>query len=123
MLVRSLSRLSGFVAGDHTRLREILNPDKDPVTLRYSIAHAELPAGHWSTLHVLKSSEVYYILHGAGRMEIDGEQQEVRPGDTIYIPPQGKQRIFSIGPEALEFLCMVDPAWRAEDEIVLEEKG
>lgn len=85
----------------------------------YSLAHARLAPGRWSDLHVLKGTEVYYILAGRGTIEIDGEQREVDPGDAIYIPPNGRQRIFSRGPDDLEFLCIVDPAWRAEDESVL----
>jgi mannose-6-phosphate isomerase-like protein (cupin superfamily) len=118
MLVTSLSSLPEFIAGDHTRLREILHPDKHSVALRYSLAHAVLPPQSWSTLHTLASSEVYYILRGKGRMEINGEQRDVNPHDTIYIPPRAHQRILSLGPEDLEFLCIVDPAWRAEDETV-----
>jgi len=121
MLIKHLRDLSEFAAGDQTRLREILNPDKDPLNIGYSLAHAVLPPGIWSSLHVLSSSEVYYILTGSGRMEIDGEQQIAKPGDTIYIPPHSRQRIFSLGPDNLEFLCIVDPPWRAQDETVLSE--
>jgi len=83
MLIKSLGTLHEFVGGDHTELREFLNPDKDSVALRYSLAHAKLPPQVWSSLHVLTSSEVYYILRGAGRMEINGEQRDVVPGDMI----------------------------------------
>lgn len=84
------------------------------------MAHARLPVGEWSSLHRLTSSEVYYILSGSGRMEIDGRAREVHPGDAVYIPPGARQRIFSLGPDPLEFLCIVDPAWRVEDEEILE---
>ncbi len=120
MLLKPLNSCPEFLAGDHTRLREMLHPDRDTVALRYSLARAQLEAGQWSRLHRLKASEVYYILSGMGIMEIDGERQGVGPDDTIYIPPQAEQRIFSAGPEPLSFLCIVDPAWRAEDEAVLD---
>jgi mannose-6-phosphate isomerase-like protein (cupin superfamily) len=119
MLLKSLASCPEFLAGDHTRLREMLHPDRDSVALRYSLAQAELRAGQWSWLHCLKTSEVYYILNGAGVMEIDGERCAVGPGDTIYIPPHARQRIQCRGPEPLRFLCIVDPAWRTEDEEVL----
>jgi len=120
MLVKSLESCMEFTAGDATRLRELLHPARDPAVMRYSLAHARLAGGVWSNLHVLTTSEVYYIIAGQGTMEIDGERCEVSAGDAIYIPPHGKQRIFSRGPEDLEFLCIVDPAWRAEDETILE---
>jgi mannose-6-phosphate isomerase-like protein (cupin superfamily) len=52
-------------------------------------------------------------------MEIDGEAREVESGDTVYIPPGAAQRITCHGPHELVFLCIVDPAWRAEDESVI----
>ena len=118
MFVKSLDSCREFIGGDNTVLRELLHPDHDPVSLRYSLAHARLVAGKWSDLHRLTTSEVYYILSGRGRMEIDGEPRDVQPGDAIYIPPRAKQRILALGPEQLEFLCIVDPAWKAEDETV-----
>ncbi len=46
-------------------------------------------------------------------------QRLTRPGDTVYIAPYSTQRITVLGPEDLEFLCIVDPAWREEDEEIL----
>lgn len=120
MLMKSLAACRELVAIDRTVLRELLHPERDPVAVRYSLAHAKLPPQAWSLLHRLRTSEVYYILAGRGLMEIEGERCEVQAGDAIFIPPGGRQRIFAHGPEWLEFLCIVDPAWRAEDEERLE---
>ncbi|MBI5058613.1 cupin domain-containing protein [candidate division KSB1 bacterium] len=120
MLIHRLTDCTEFVAGDGTRLRELLHPAKHLISARYSIAHASLAQGQSSHLHQLSTSEVYYILSGVGRMQIDDETRSVFPGDLIYIAPQAKQRITSLGSDALEFLCIVDPAWRAEDEVILE---
>ncbi|MGB3295280.1 MAG: cupin domain-containing protein [Phormidesmis sp.] len=120
MLVRQLNDCEEFVAGDSTLLRELLHPDKQPLDLRYSLAHAQLPVGQTSDPHSLTTSEVYYILAGNGEMHIDGESQRVGPGDTIYIPPNARQYIHSCGEEPLVFLAIVDPAWQAEDETVYE---
>jgi len=120
MLVKSLAACREMVAIDRTVLRELLHPDRDPAALRYSLAHAQLPPETWSLLHALRTSEVYCILAGRGTVEIDGERREVEAGDAVYIPPGGRQRIFAHGPQGLEFLCIVDPAWKAEDEERLE---
>jgi mannose-6-phosphate isomerase-like protein (cupin superfamily) len=69
----------------------------------------------------LKTSEVYYILSGTGEMYIDGETQPVEPGDAVYIPPHAKQFIRNSGIEPLVFICIVEPAWRKEDEIIYED--
>jgi mannose-6-phosphate isomerase-like protein (cupin superfamily) len=123
MLVKSLAAGPEITAVDGTILRELLHPDRDAAPIRYSIAHAKLPPQTWSQMHRLRASEVYYILSGRGTMEINGESREVHPGDTICIPPGGRQRIFSHGPSWLEFLCIVDPAWKAEDEEKLEMRN
>lgn len=118
MLIRKLSECEEFIAGDNTILRELLHPDKQPLALRYSLAHATLPVGKTSTLHSLTTSEVYFIISGKGEMHIDEETQIVEPGDAVYIPPNAKQFIYNCGDEPLIFVCMVDPAWRKEDETV-----
>lgn len=110
-----------FIAGDNTELRELLHPDKQPLSLRYSLAHAIVPVGKTSLDHALKTSEVYYILSGRGEMHINDEVQTVGPGDAIYIPPNARQHIENTGHEPLVFICIVDPAWRAEDEIVFAD--
>lgn len=118
MFVKNLKECQEFLAGDSTQLRELLHPDKQPLELRYSLAHAVLPVGETSLPHSLKTSEVYYILSGKGEMHIDDETKIVVPGDAVYIPPNAKQYIYSCGEESLVFLCIVDPAWRKEDETV-----
>ena len=120
MLIQKLDECEEFFAGDRTCLRELLHPDKQSVDLRYSLAHAVLPVGQTSLPHSLKTSEVYYILSGQGEMHINDETRLVEPGDTIYIPPNAKQFIQNTGNEPLVFLCIVDPAWRKEDETVYE---
>ena len=118
MLIQKLNSCDEFIAGDSTRLRELLHPDKQPLALRYSLAHATLPVGETSQPHSLKTSEVYYILSGRGEMYIEDETQLVEPGDTVYIPPNARQFIHNCGSEPLVFICIVDPAWRKEDETV-----
>lgn len=119
MIVRSLATADEFIAGDGTTLRELLHGPKDGLAARYSVAHARLAPRQTSFLHRLTASEIYYILAGRGRMDVDKETRDVAPGDLIYIPPHAAQRITSLGPDDLEFLCIVDPAWRAEDEEII----
>ncbi|KAA3632510.1 MAG: cupin domain-containing protein [Calditrichaeota bacterium] len=120
MRIRKLKNCTEIKAGDSTILRELLHPDKDyPFDGRYSLAHAKLPVGTESDKHKLTTDEVYYILEGKGEMYVDGETVIVEKGDTIEIPPNAVQSIKNIGDCELLFLCIVDPAWRAEDEEIL----
>lgn len=118
MLVRRLSECPEFISGDKAFLREILHPDKAPVSLRYSLAWARVPAGMATAPHRLAYTEVYHILQGQGVMHVGGEIRDVGPGDTVYIPPEESQFIESSGTDELVFLCVVDPAWREEIEVV-----
>jgi mannose-6-phosphate isomerase-like protein (cupin superfamily) len=120
MLKRTLADCREFLAGDHTVLRELVHPAKERVTLGYSLAHGTLAAGRRSKQHVLASSEVYYFIAGQGRFTIDSETCPVEAGAMIYVPPGGTQSLENTGSADLEFLCFVDPAWRIEDETVLE---
>lgn len=122
MLIRKLLDCPEIVAGDATLLRELLHPDKQAVELRYSLAHAIVPAGQSSTPHSLKTSEVYYVLSGTAEMHINDQVQTIEAGDMVYIPPNARQFVDNPGTQPFIFLCIVDPAWRAEDETVESEK-
>jgi mannose-6-phosphate isomerase-like protein (cupin superfamily) len=118
--IRKLTETHQITAGDGTRLRELLHPDRDyPFSGRYSLAHAIVPVGGKSVPHRLATDEVYYILDGDGVMHIDSESSLVTAGDAIDIPPQTIQWIENTSPGELVFLCIVDPAWRREDEDIL----
>ena len=109
-----------FLAGDHTLLRELLHPAKQPLALGYSVAHGTLAPGARSKRHRLASSEVYYIIAGRGRLTVDDSVVVVEPGSVVYVPPGGTQSLENSGATVVEFLCLVEPAWRPEDEEVLE---
>ncbi len=119
MFIKDLKTCKEFIARDNAILRELLYPDKAELKLRYSLAHAMLKPGETSYRHKLKTSEVYYILEGEGLMHIDNESARVLPGQVVYIPPDAVQYINNIGQVDLKFLCIVDPAWRKEDEEIL----
>jgi mannose-6-phosphate isomerase-like protein (cupin superfamily) len=119
MLVRDVRTCREIRSGDGCRLRELLNPLQDDLDLSYSFAVVWLGPEESADLHRLKSSEVYYILTGRGELEIGGEKMEVRPGQAVYVPPGAPQKIRNTGPAKLGFICIVDPAWRPEDEEIL----
>jgi len=119
MLIKRLKDCREIAAGDRTRLRELLHPDRDAAEIHYSLAAAWLAPGKASRAHRLKTTEVYYLVRGSGVMHIGDEASEVTTGDAVYIPPGLVQWLENTGNEEVEFLCIVDPAWRPEDEEVL----
>ncbi len=118
MFLKYLKDCREFVAGDDSILRELLYPEKTALQIRYSLAHAKVEVGRMTKPHKLQAAEVYYIIAGKGRMHIDEESLEVGPECAVYIPPQAMQYIENTGSSDLKFLCIVDPAWRKEDEDV-----
>lgn len=122
MLIKDIRERTRFTAQDNTFLCELLHPGRERLSLPYSIAHAVLKPGKASLPHRLKeSSEVYYILEGKGVMNIGGEEADVREGQAVYIPPGSWQHIRNSGNSDLEFLAIVYPFWKEEDEEVKSE--
>jgi mannose-6-phosphate isomerase-like protein (cupin superfamily) len=119
MFIRRLNDCPEFIAGDACHLRELLNARTDKRAYRYSLAQAVVKPGTKTKPHALKTSEVYYILEGSGRMYIGDESAEVMAGCVIDIPPDAVQSIENTGKKDLVFLCIVDPAWCAADEKIL----
>ncbi len=110
-----------FIGGDGSILRELLHPAKADIKIRYSLAHATVKPGERTKPHRLKTTEVYYVLQGQGRMHIGEEARKVTAESAIYIPPHAVQWIENTGKVDLIFLCIVDPAWRREDEEIVDE--
>lgn len=120
MYVRRLKDCEEFKAGDGSFLKELFHSDKGDFKFRYSIARARVPVGTVTKPHILKSSELYYILEGKAIMHIDDDECELSEGCAVDIPLYSKQYIENTGDKELIFLCIVDPAWKKEDEIILE---
>ncbi len=109
-----------FLAGDHTRLRELFHPAKHGLKVGYSLAYGMIAPGERSKWHRLVSSEVYYFLAGSGKFLLEEETCPIEAGCVVYVPPGAKQSVVNTGPDPIEFLCLVDPAWRVDQEEVLE---
>lgn len=118
MFIRHLKDCKEFIGGDNSVLREFLHPQKAGLKINYSLAQAVVSAGKITKPHKLKSCEVYYILEGEGLMHVDNESEKVSAGCAVYIPQQASQYIENTGSCDLKFLCIVEPAWQAEDEKV-----
>jgi len=123
MIIRDVKDCREITAGDGSALREILHPDRGPFPLGYSLARAVVGPGRKTTPHRLKSSEVYYIVEGRGLMHVERETAEVAAGQAVYIPALHTQHIENTGAGDLVFLCIVDPAWKPEDEEVFPDKA
>jgi len=116
MFIKKLKDCPKFISGDEAILRELLHTKKGNFKFRYSLAHAIMKPAKATKPHRLRTCEVYYILEGFGLMHVDGETAKVNSGCAIYVPPRAVQYLKNTGNSDLAFLCIVDPAWRKEDE-------
>jgi mannose-6-phosphate isomerase-like protein (cupin superfamily) len=60
------------------------------------------------------TTEVYYILEGAGKIELNGDWHAVEPGDVIWIQPLTRHRVVSDA--GLKTIVFALPAFDAGDE-------
>jgi mannose-6-phosphate isomerase-like protein (cupin superfamily) len=68
-----------------------------------------------SVMHYHKEcTEVYYILEGEGKMELNGDVVDVYPGTIIYIEPHTPHRLHSA--EGVRTIVFGTPALNPEDE-------
>jgi mannose-6-phosphate isomerase-like protein (cupin superfamily) len=120
---KHLQEVNEFLAGDHTRLREVLHPANDGVELPYSLAHAFLEPGTSSLPHRLeKSDEAYFFLNGEGILTIDDQQHHVKAGDLVLVPAGALQHLENTGQDQLTFLCIVSPPWSEAEEKVEQHR-
>lgn len=120
MDIRNLERVESFTTKDGSEIRELL-AHRNSCLQRQSLAEARLPVGASTTPHYHpQTEEIYYILSGHGRMQIEDETAAVGPGDAIAIPPGMKHQISNTGEESLVFLCCCAPGYEHADTVLVE---
>lgn len=113
MIVQNLSSQKPFTTADGSRIRSILDRSNAPVQ-NQSLAEATVPTGTSTQRHYHRAcEEFYFVLEGAGTMELDGVEREIVPGDAILIPPGSRHQISAT--TTLRFLCCCSPPYSHED--------
>ncbi len=120
MSVQKNSEIQSIQGNEGTKVKQYFHPHNTLNGINYSVAQFTLESGKRSKLHKLKSSEIYYILDGNAILTVDDEKHEIQKDDSVYISPNSKQFIENTGSGDLRFLCIVEPAWKAENEVLLD---
>jgi mannose-6-phosphate isomerase-like protein (cupin superfamily) len=108
MNVSSLAGVKAFATKDGSTIRELHH------TAEQSLAEASLPAGARTQRHYhAVTEEIYFLVEGAGEMEVDDVHQRVGPGDAVLIPAGARHQITA--ETALRFLCCCAPPYSDED--------
>ncbi len=115
MTVNQISEQKPFTTADGSTIRSILDCTNAPVK-NQSLAEACLPPGGATERHWHKASEeLYFILEGSGKMEIEGVEKQVGEGDAILIPNGQWHQITADENAPLRFLCCCAPPYSHED--------
>ncbi len=123
MDIKNIDEVPSFITKDGSEIRELL-AHRNSVIRHQSLAEARLPCGASTQEHYhVRTEEIYYITHGAGRLRIDGETRDVKTGDAIAIPPGSIHKLFNSGPEPLRLLCCCAPAYEHDDTIITESQS
>ena len=120
MSIQKNSEIPSIRGSEGTKIKQYFHPHNTLNGIRFSLAQFTIKQGKRSLRHKLQSSEIYYILEGTGIMMINDELFSVKKDDSVFVPPMSEQFIENIGTSDLRFLCIVDPSWKTEDEIILE---
>lgn len=120
MSVQRNSEIQSIHGNEGTKIKQYFHPHNTLNGINYSIAQFTLESGKQSKPHKLKSSEIYYILEGNATLTVDDESYSIQKDDSVYVSPNSKQFIKNVGSDDLRFLCIVEPAWKAENEVLLE---
>jgi len=113
--IRSRDGAAPFTTADGSTIRSLLDRSNAPVA-HQSLAEATILAGEETVRHYHRESEeIYYLVEGAGEIEVDGERASVASGDAILIPPRAWHRIRAGDAGPLRLLCACAPPYRHED--------
>jgi mannose-6-phosphate isomerase-like protein (cupin superfamily) len=108
--VRSLDAVEAFVTKDGSTIRELHH------TSAQSLAEATLEVEQATERHYHRATEeIYFVLKGQGKMEVDGETGYMKPGDSVLIPAGAWHQLENNGTSELRILCCCVPAYAHDD--------
>jgi mannose-6-phosphate isomerase-like protein (cupin superfamily) len=121
MDVRNLAEAPPFTTKDGSEIRELL-AHRNSCVRHQSFAEARLPAGAATAPHFHpRAEEIYYLLEGVGRMQVEADVRDVGPGDAIAIPPGARHQISNYGRDMLRFLCCCAPGYEHDDTVMVDD--
>ena len=110
MDVKSTEAVEAFVTKDGSTIRELHH------TQVQSLAEATLEVEQATERHYHRNTEeIYFVLKGQGKLEVDGETSHMRPGDAALIPPGAWHTLENNGTSELRILCCCAPPYSHDD--------
>jgi mannose-6-phosphate isomerase-like protein (cupin superfamily) len=110
MDLTSIDAVEAFVTKDGSTIRELHHTEVQ------SLAEATLEVEQATERHYHRvTEEIYFVLKGQGKMEVDGETTHVRPGDAVLIPAGAWHQLENNGTSELRILCCCAPPYSHDD--------
>ena len=98
MDIHNIERVPAFTTKDGSEIRELL-AQRNSVIRKQSLAEARLLPGARTTPHCHpQTEEIYYILEGAGRMQIGEEHRNVGPVEQLIGLDRQRETSVSVAP-------------------------
>jgi len=115
MEVRRRAQAEAFTTLDGSTIRVLLDAQLGGAS-EQSLAEATVAAGARTRRHYhARTEEIYVVLDGSGRMQLDGDERVVGPDDAILIPPGAWHEIRADPGDELRFLCCCAPPYSDKD--------
>jgi quercetin dioxygenase-like cupin family protein len=73
----------------------------------FAMRHFEVAPGGHTPRHQHPYEHGVQVVGGTGTVEVGGEEHELKPGDSLFIPPDVLHQFRADRGESLQFMCMV----------------
>jgi quercetin dioxygenase-like cupin family protein len=119
MLKRSLSgsppvTFGSLIDPNYFTVYRLFSTFEEPLPLSFDLAVASLPAGKVIANHYLSSGQLGYVMSGTGNVTIGCTDNQVSPGDIVYVPPYAVQSYRAS--EDLMVLLITEPFYRPDQD-------
>ena len=93
----------GLAARSPVRWKDLIGRDRG-ASQALSLGLAEIPPGATLARHRHAAPEIYYLLSGAGRVEVDGQGYPATAGSAIFIPGGAMHAFSNTGAITITFV-------------------
>ena len=80
-----------------------------------TVTMVEMQPGGNQRVHSHAPEQMYYILAGSGIMHVDGEQGEVKTGDSVFFGSHAKHGLRNTGDSVLTYMSAASPSFSAQE--------
>ena len=87
------SEVEFIEAQEGSKIKQYFDPKNTSNGIRFSIAQCTLQSGKKSKKHKLRSSEIYFILEGYGKLKIQDKTFNIQKDDSVFVPSNSEQSI------------------------------